>query len=555
MSVLLSVSLEYGGYVSPIKLIAFVLLFFAWMPIVNWFHADAQRVRTKVRLWTAAISIAGGASLIIWLLAPFFLIGLLIYLIAVLAVTIAYIMHRNSLVADFEKILTADHIKNLFVNEEKKIAKASKGMGFITANGNEVPFPTPKTPESFAFQTGCEIFEDADWRRASNVTLLPDNDEYSLTYNIDGLATKQPPRDREDIEYFIHYLKQIADLDTDEKRKPQTGTMQAVNNGKRVKWQITTAGSTKGEKVLIRKLEDQEMMKLGDLGLDADQLEALKSIRDKEIGLFITSGPAKSGVTSTFYAMMKNHDPFMNDINTLEKSISSRLDNITQHTYSLSESSTTSYAERLLSIIRMGANVVGCADCDDSETAIIATNAAAKQNRLLHVNIEATSCIKALSSWIKFVKDKDMVMDSIIGIVNQRLVRKLCDDCKQAYKPNPQLLRKFNIPADKIDVFYRPGEIEYDKHGKPLLCEKCQGTGYCGRTGIYETIVIDDELRKRLKEAKTLQDIALCFRKGKMAGIQQRSLKKVIEGVTSINEVIRELSQERKKPKAKPKQS
>ena len=174
---------------------------------------------------------------------------------------------------------------------------------------------------------------------------------------------------------------------------------------------------------------------------------------------------------------------------------------------------------------------------------------------MVHVSIESTSSIKALSKWIKYIGDKDQVMDSLVGIINQRLARKLCNECKQAYKPNPQLLKKFNIPAEKIKVFYRPGEIEYDKHGKPIICENCQGTGYYGRTGVYETVVVDDDLREMLNKAKSLQDIALAFRKAKISGIQQRSLKKVTEGITSINEVIRELSNQTPPQKAKAQQT
>jgi type II secretory ATPase GspE/PulE/Tfp pilus assembly ATPase PilB-like protein len=206
----------------------------------------------------------------------------------------------------------------------------------------------------------------------------------------------------------------------------------------------------------------------------------------------------------------------------------------------------------------MGPSIIGVADCEDPEAAKLITNAAANQNRVVHVNFEATSTIKALAKWIKLSGDKAMVVDSLIGISNQRLVRSLCDECKQSYKPNPKLLKKFNIPKEKVKVFYRPGDIEYDKHGKPLLCEKCQGTGYYGRTGIFETIIVDDDLREKLKAARTMQDIATAFAKSKVVGIQQMALNKVRKGETSINEVIKELTPSKKakakaKVKAKPK--
>lgn len=549
MLTLLAADVVYGGYVSIIKLAVYFALFLLWMPLVNWINSDSQSVRAKVTFWTGAMTLAGAVSLLVWPLIPVFFIGVALYIIAVGAVSMAYVMHRNSLVADFEKILTASHIKGIFTNENKKLSKSSKGVHFITANGNDVPLPEPKTPESFGFSTACEIFEDAIWRRASDILFAPGTSNYTINYVIDGLPIKQEPKDREDIDYFIHYLKQVADLDPNEKRKPQRGMMEVKIAEKKTKWEVNTAGSTVGEQMRIKRYEESDMMKLEDIGLDKDQLETLKGVRGTTSGLFISSGPPKSGVTATFYAMLKNHDPFMNDMNTLEKRPTGTLDNITQQIYSLSDTGTSSYASHLQTIVRLGANIIGVADVDNPETAKVATTAAAA-NRMIHVNIHAQSVLKAILAWIKLSGDKNAVMSNLKGVINQRIVRKLCDECKQAYKPNPNLLRKFNLPADKITAFYRPGEIEYNKHGKPILCEKCQGTGFYGRTGIFETIVINDELREALKKVNTIQEINGLFRKAGMFTIQERSIRKVMKGITSINEVIREFTTDKPKKKS-----
>ncbi|MCK5172887.1 MAG: Flp pilus assembly complex ATPase component TadA, partial [Planctomycetes bacterium] len=362
----------------------------------------------------------GAGALIIWLLIPVFVIGLLFYLIAVGAVSMAYVMHRNARVSYVEQVLTAEHIKGLFAGRGKKMKVGAKGMSFITANGNDVPLPEAKSAESFGFSTACEIFEDAIWRRTSDILLVPGASEYTISYVIDGLSTKQEPRDREDVDYFIHYLKQIADLDPNEKRKPQRGMMEVKIAESKTKWEINTAGSTAGEQMRIRHYEESDMMKLDDIGLDKDQLESLKTVRDITSGLFITSGPPKSGVTASFYAMLKNHDPFMNDMNTLEKSPTGTLDNITQNTYSLSDTGTSSYANYLQTIVRMGANIIGVADVDEAETAKVAT-AAAAANRMVHVNIHAQSVLKAIVAWIKLSGDKNAVMSNLKGVINQRI--------------------------------------------------------------------------------------------------------------------------------------
>ncbi|KKL69971.1 hypothetical protein LCGC14_2109590, partial [marine sediment metagenome] len=522
-------------------LIVYVAMIFAWMPVVNWVHKDTQSVRTKVRLWTLAIVLSGGISLLVWLLAPLFIIGLLVYIIAIGATLVVYVIHRNSIVADFEKIGTLSSIKNIFVNEDKKLMKLSRGMRFITANGNEVPLPRPKSPESFGFGVLCEVTEDAIWRRASDIIFQPQQQEYSVIYKIDGVIAKQPGRTREEIDHLIYYIKQLADLDVKEKRKPQIGPFSIVTESGKMAWEVVTAGSTAGEQLVMRKCEQYSAIKLDDLGLNPSQLKALKSVRDVSSGVTIISGPEKSGVTTTLYAMIRNHDPFMNGINMLERKPAAVLDNITQHEYTLSDTGGKSYSETLRTILRMGPDIVGVGEYEDAELAQMSAKAA-KDGKIMHITMNANSVVQAVAKWIKLVGDRNLAADTLTAVINQRIIRKLCDDCKQAYKPNPDLLRKFNIPSDKVEVFNRVGEIEYDKHGKPLLCEKCQGTGFYDRTAIFEYILLDDAQRTAIKQAKSLQDIAGSFRRAGMLYIQEESIKKVATGITAINEVIRELS-------------
>ena len=543
---------EYGGYISLVKLAILSVSFLAWIPLVKWIYTDSDAVGTKVNKWTGTITATGAVSLLVWLFVPVFAIGLLFYLIAVGAVSMAYVMHRNTRVSDSERVLTASHVMGLFAGRGKKKKVTAGDISFITANGNEAPLPEPRTPEAAGYKMSGQIFKDCLWRRASDVVFRPEGQNYSVTYYIDGVATKQPPRPKEEIEALIRYLKQLADLDIDERRKPQTGAFKLVRDSERIEWEVTTAGSTAGEKGRIVKLQEYSLMKMDDLGLAPKQLELMLPMRNVERGLFIISGPEKSGITSTLYSMLCNHDPFMNNINTLEKTFSTELPNVTQHRFSLSDTGTTTYSRKLQTILRMGPDIVGIADCKDAQTAKLAC-AAVKDNKVVYITIKATSVVQALGKWLKLVSDKDLVTETLAGIVNQRLFRQLCEECRQAYQPNQELLRKFNIPADKVKVLYRPGEPEHNKHGHPVLCENCQGTGFHGRSGVFETVVMNDKLKGEIKKAKSLQEMASHFRRAGMLYMQEQAIKKVAKGTTSINEIIRQLSQDQKqaKPKAK----
>ncbi|MBN1127200.1 MAG: Flp pilus assembly complex ATPase component TadA [Sedimentisphaerales bacterium] len=535
-------AVTYGGYVSPIKLAIVLVFFFLWMPLVNWTYKDTQEVQTKTEQWTTAMILAGAIGLLVWILIPVFLIGFLLYLVVLGATSLAYVVHRNARVAEFEKILTADHIKNIFINQKKRMEKATRGLTLVTANGNEVPMPLPKTTEAIGFQMICELFEDAMWRRASDILFQPGQQDYSVTYIVDGMPMKQPARSREDMEHFIHFIKHMADLEVEERRKPQIGKFRIDKGADRIKWEVLTAGSTAGEQLKVSRVQEYGTRTVEDMGFQPKQVEAVKGLRKLNKGVIVLTAPPKNGITTTMYAFLRNHDLYMNNVNTVEKKLAADLQNITQHVYSPSDTGTTTYAKKVQSVLRMGPEIIGIADCEDKQCVQLAC-AAGRDGVIVYPTMQATSVLQALSRWLQMAEDKDMAIETLAGILNQRLIRILCEDCKQAYQPNQDLLRKFNIPADKIEVLYRPGEIEYDKHGKPIVCEKCQGTGFYGRTGVFEMIVIDESLRAALKKAKSIKEMGALFRKAGMLYLQEQCIKKVAQGITSINEVIRHFSQ------------
>lgn len=545
---LLLASVGYGGYISIIKFLVFLGFFFGWLPLLTWVYQDAKAIETKTVLWTGIVLGAGAAGTIIWLAIPVFIAGMLFYLMVVGATSLAYVKHRNSRVMDFDRVLTADHIKSLFVSKEKKL-EGFKNFLFVTANKNEVPLPEPRTPDFFGYKTAYEVLSDALWKRASSIMFSPTPQDYKVAYYVDGAVLKQPSMGREQMQYFIRFIKQLADLETKEKRKPQKGTFKIHQGANYTEWEVATAGSTAGEQVRFKQITQEAMPKLGDIGLMPEQYEQLGKFNEMKQGVFIISGPNKSGVTTTLYALLRNHDAFINHVNTLERQPSNKLPNITQNIFSLSDTGTTTFAKKLQTVVRMGPDIVGVADCEDAETAQISCTAA-KDGKIMYVTLKADSVIQALAKWLKFVGDRNLAAVALLGISNQRLFRKLCDECKQAYAPDKELLKKFNISAEKTKVLYRSGKVVYDKRGKPSTCENCQGTGYFGRMGIFEIITLNNELRKVLTQTKLLPEIGMQFRRAKMLYLQEQALRRVISGTVEINEMIRVLSVSKtKKPK------
>jgi type II secretory ATPase GspE/PulE/Tfp pilus assembly ATPase PilB-like protein len=541
---LLLASIGYGGYISIIKFLIFLILFFGWLPLITWIYQDAKALDAKEVLWTGVVLGAGAAGAIIWLVIPVFIVGMLFYLIAVGATSLVYVKHRNARVLDFDRVLTVDHIKSLLVSKEKKLA-ALKNFLFVTANNNEVPIPEPRTPDFFGYKTAYEILSDALWRRAENIAFSPTPQDYKVAYYVDGTALKQPNLSREQMQYFIPFVKHLADLDIKEKRKPQKGTFKINKNKEFTEWEVITAGSTAGEQIRIKHITQEAIPTLKDIGLMPEQYERLEKFRQVKQGVFIISGPKKSGVTTTLYALLRGHDAFINNINTLERQPSNKLPNITQHIFNLSDTGTTTFAKKLQSVVRMGPDIVGVGECEDAGTAQIACRAA-QDMKIIYVVLQADSVIQALAKWLKFVGDRQLVAGTLLGISNQRLLRILCKECKQAYAPDKELFKKFNISAEKTKVLYRAGKEIYDKRGKASMCQHCQGTGYFGRTGVFEIITLDNELRKTLSRTKSLPEIGAQFRRAKMLYLQEQALRKVISGTVAINEMIRVLSASKK---------
>ena len=545
MQDIMLISVQYGGYISIVKFVIFLILFFLWLPLVSWVYRDAQEVGAKENVWGGIVGGAAALAILIWLILPVFVIGMLFYMAVVATTAIMYVKHRNTRVMEFDRILTVEHIKSLFSPSEQKKLSGEKNFVFITANGNDVPAPEARTPEFYGYKAARDILSDAARRRAEYLTVVPTSQDYSAAYQIDGMVVKQPSVEKEQAKYFIHFVKSLADLDQNEKRKPQKGKFKIRKEKDTIEWEVTTAGSTVGEQIKIKRGGMQDIKKLPDIGLMPEQYAQLNSISELKKGLFIVTGPPKSGASTTFYAMLRNHDAFLNSISTLERQPLAKLPNITQNVFLLSDTGTTTYARKLHTIINTGPDIIGIAEGGDPEVAKIACEAA-REGRLIYMQFEAEGVLQALGKWMKLVGDKNMALETLVGISSQRLLRTLCDKCKQGYTPDKELLRKFNIPAEKAKVLYRAGKVIYDKRGKPLTCENCQGTGFVGRIGIFEIITINGEMRNAIMPLNSLSEIGTQFRHVKMLSLQEQAMKYVIEGRTAINEMVMAFSSGKK---------
>jgi type II secretory ATPase GspE/PulE/Tfp pilus assembly ATPase PilB-like protein len=543
--------LEYGNYISITKLVLFWACFVGTLPLLAWVYRDAKAVGAQADLWTGSLLGTLGLGSLLWWAIPFFAAGMGLYIVATGAVALLYVKDRNTRVLEFDRLLTADHVKRLLSRKEEGAAAMSEFV-FVTRNNNQVPLPAAKTAEFYGYKIAYDTIADVLKRRVTCLTFTLTAQGQTVTYEIDGMAAKQPPVPKEQLDILLRFIKQLADVDLKERRKPQKGLFKLWQGKTVIEWEVRTAGSTAGEQMVVRRVAKDSIPRLAELGLAPDQVEALKDVGRCKQGIFILAGPSLSGRTSTFYALLSEHDAYINSIHTLEKEISNKLPSVTQVVQSPSDTATASYAKKLEEIVRLGADVVGVAECHDPETAKVICHAAS-EGKMFYVVMHGDSVLQVLGRWLKLVGDRKVASEDLKGILCQRLVRKLCDQCKQAYTPNPEILKKFNLPADKAKVLYRPGKVIADKKGRESTCPQCQGTGFVGRTAVFELIMLNDSLKEAVRQSKSLADIGTRFRAAKMLYLQEQGLRKVLQGTTAINELVRVLTpatEKTDKPKA-----
>jgi type II secretory ATPase GspE/PulE/Tfp pilus assembly ATPase PilB-like protein len=356
---------------------------------------------------------------------------------------------------------------------------------------------------------------------------------------------------------FAHF-KRIGCLNIDEHRKPQVGKFKATIGAggkagdKSVDVEIKTSGGATLERVALRMTSEEQKLKLTDLGLTKDQLAKFEGLKDAK-GVVIVTGPKAGGVTSTLYSMLKVHDAFLQNIHTLEIGKLMDVENVTQHVFD-SQGGTITFGKRLRSIIRTDPDIVMAGDVPDAETAQIAAGSG-KQGKRIYIGMTAKDVMTGLGMYIQAVGDPALAAAGLLAVTNQRLLRVLCTHCRKAYRPDPSLLKKGNLPQGEDRLFYRPpnpDEVEVDKKGNPLICPVCQGSGYIGRTGVFEILFVDDNVRKLISANTPLANIKAEVRKKGMLFLQEVALHKVYDGVTSIAEVLRVTKADEAKAAAKP---
>jgi type II secretory ATPase GspE/PulE/Tfp pilus assembly ATPase PilB-like protein len=533
-----------GFYFSIPKLLAVLAVYFAWMATCRWIDRDLIKFRLPIN-WNFLLSGCGLLGLLIVWLSPWFLASFSILLLLFVVPSLVYVSIRNKLAPRSEQVLTQEHLHGLvekylkFSLRPKARREVSEGppVEFISKERHSKdPSRVARAATSKGFLAAKEMIFEAISKRATDIHLEPTKEEMSVRYRVDGILHSAKPFTRTMGDAVINIFKVLAELDITEKRKPQDGSLSALVRSRDVDFRVSTAGSVVGEKMVMRILDNsQQLIDLEKLGMRQHLREHIRSIVTQPHGMFIACGPTGAGKSTTLYACLKEIDRFQKNVITLENPVEYHIENVTQIEINLKAGKT--FASELRSLLRQDPDVIYVGEIRDQETAEIACQAA-QTGHMVFTTLHANDTVTALGRLIDLGVQPFMVADSVTAILGQRLVRLLCPECKVRYKPNAELLRKANLPVEKINYFYRPPDAGADDSGE-RVCEHCGGTGYHGRTGIFEFLPISDRIKDMIRENPNLNGIRHEAVKNGMKYLQEDGLRQVIEGRTSIQELLR----------------
>jgi len=366
------------------------------------------------------------------------------------------------------------------------------------------------------------IIRQAIDERASDIHIEPFKERISLRYRIDGKLYEVPPPARHLHVSIISRIKILSRLDIAEKRLPQDGAFLVKIDERPIDIRVSSIPTIYGEKIVMRLLDrSQVVLDLNLLGFDAKQLEQMRRGINAPYGLVFLTGPTGSGKTTTLYAILSEIKNVAKNIMTIEDPVEYKLEGINQ--VQVKPEIGLTFATALRSFLRQDPDVMLVGEVRDLETAQICIRSALTGHLVLstlHTNDAPSAVTRLMDIGI----ESYMLAPSLLVVVAQRLVRKLCPDCKEAYEPTPEQIKGVHIKAELI---YRPKG-----------CSKCNNVGYRGRSCCSEVMMVSESIKDLINQKASFQRIREVAKAEGMTTLYDSAMRKVEQGETSLEEAL-----------------
>ena len=363
--------------------------------------------------------------------------------------------------------------------------------------------------------------------KASDIHIQPEANRVRVRLRIDGILHDVMTVPKKVQAPLVSRIKVMADMDIAEKRAPQDGRISLRVSGREFDFRVSTNPGVNGEKVVMRVLDKRGVqVGLNQLGIPATMMQDFESLVNRSYGIIAVTGPTGSGKSTTLYSVLNSINSPEKNILTIEDPVEYQLPGLTQT--AVNERAGVTFATALRTFLRQDPDIILVGEMRDSETALIATEAALT-GHLVFSTLHTNDAPTAVARMIEMGIEPFLIASSLIGVLAQRLVRVICPECKESYTPPAEAFRRLNLSVDSNSVTFCRGRG----------CERCRHTGYRGRIGIFEMMMITDSMREFVLRKAPTHEIRQHALEVGMITLQQDAMQKILEGVTTMEEALR----------------
>ena len=364
---------------------------------------------------------------------------------------------------------------------------------------------------------------------ASDVHIDPTPRETIVRYRIDGVLQQVTVFPRQVHVTVVNRIKVMSRLDIAHKGLPQDGRSMVLIAGRKIDIRVSTVPTVHGEKIVMRLLfQEEKLMQLRHLGLAKYILQPYQNMINSSGGIILVTGPTGSGKTTTLYASLAEIDNEARNIITIEDPVEYKLSGYSQ--IEVKPKVGLTFANALRSVLRQDPDVIMVGEMRDTETAQIAIQSALT-GHLVFSTVHTNSAPATITRLIDMGIEPFLVSSSIIGVLAQRLVRRICPDCRKSYQPHPEQLRELGIK----EVSFRKLDRRFFRGDG---CDNCRQTGYRGRIGIHELLVMSEGVKNTILESSDSDTIKKQGLKEKMITLRRDGVNKILHGLTTAEEIL-----------------
>lgn len=518
-------------------LVALVVIGWSW--IASRFDKDAAFFYLQRYWWNLGQICCAivGVAMMLW--TPIFVIGLFVGMAIMFGGLSVYAYYRNTQVPEPDQwTFSLDFFTQKIERIQHTQAQKHATIMLLAQDESRLDVPSGDEENTKAHAALEQILDFALPRGADQINLLVKPEKATMNVYIDGVKYPQGHLDPPIAMALIDYLKTVAGLDLEDRRKKQVGMVKfdAGELGLHT-LDLETSGSTRELSLSCQvDVSRRAQLPITHLGLLETQKQSLQQLTQETGKVVLVATPPQLGMTTVLYSLMQEHDPYTSSVVTLEDDVLFELEGVSHHLIE-EHAREEKINDRLAAILRSDPDVLLVSRFVNAKTATMVAKSANETR--FYIGVRENDTFTALRHWVNDVGDPRLAARAIGAIIACRLIRKLCHTCRTPFQPDQTELKKLNLPADQTKNWFRSsGQVMVKDKAQP--CPACVGLGYQGRTAVFEVMVLNQQARQFIG-ANDYDRLRSHLRKNKLLWLQEAALARVIDGTTDIKEIKRAL--------------